>query len=479
MTPVGTISITASTTTSPQAQSRTVFTPTRYLAVAGDTPSFFVHSSFRIGPRVFLLTALVLATSTLPLATATVEPSRRFPTPTPLALMAQTSTTVPPSLDTESRHGQYEHTRQYGNASTPNGTSGLLVRCSKVLPNVRNRAFSYETSMASTGSPLTIPSGGGGTATLPMQTHTGTTSAIHTVKENTVYTLWRNPRTVLYTCAILVTLVPLYSTRASWIPFFQKERIQAQTIQILRRFQDTENETLALLQYTLGMTIWEFFGLSTIPVETAAGMVFGWKAAIASGIGKLVGAVLTFVITQVILRDRVQARLVSNPLFQLLLEQSPKRHHDDDDRSKCATPVSAKSSSSSVATVASPWQTSVCLKFSCVPELVKNCGSALLNIPLWIFMAVTVGHGWTYTALWTWTGVDAAAQLLREDGAVPVHGSNLPLQIALAMALLIGVVGSPLLMAWWIRELRRTSIANKSAKHQSQVVRNGNLYVLP
>jgi uncharacterized membrane protein YdjX (TVP38/TMEM64 family) len=333
--------------------------------------------------------------------------------------------------------------------------------------------------MASTGSPLTIPSGGGRAAALPMQTHTGTTSAIHTVKENTVYTLWRNPHTVLYTCAILVTLVPLYSTRASWIPFFQKERIQAQTIQILRRFQDTENETLALLQYTLGMTIWEFFGLSTIPVETAAGMVFGWKAAIASGIGKLVGAVLTFVITQVILRDRVQARLVSNPLFQLLLEQSPKRHHDDDDRSKCATPVSAKSSSSSVATVASPWQTSVCLKFSCVPELVKNCGSALLNIPLWIFMAVTVGHGWTYTALWTWTGVDAAAQLLREDGAVPVHGSNLPLQIALAVALLIGVVGSPLLMAWWIRELRRTSIANKSAKQQSQVVRNGNLYVLP
>jgi uncharacterized membrane protein YdjX (TVP38/TMEM64 family) len=235
---------------------------------------------------------------------------------------------------------------------------------------------------------------------------------------------------VLFASLSMASIVVLYNTRTVWLPFFNKERIQTSTIQLLERFRQG-NEKRALLQYAGGMACWEMIGLSTIPVETAAGMVFGWKGAVASGIGKLAGALAAFLVAQVFLQERLRLQLSSNPIFALLLESN----QDD----------------SSASTSRSPWQTSFCLKFSCVPELVKNCGSAVLNIPWWIFLTVTIVHGWSFTALWTWMGVDAARQLQA------TAGQNLPLQISVGIAMLIGIVGSPLLMAWWIRDLRRTA----------------------
>ena len=59
-------------------------------------------------------------------------------------------------------------------------------------------------------------------------------------------------------------------------------------------------------------------------------------------------------------------------------------------------------------------------------------------------------HGLLFTALWTSLGVDAAQRL--ENPNLPVQVS---LQLALVAAALIGLVGSPLLMAWWIRDMKQ------------------------
>jgi hypothetical protein len=126
------------------------------------------------------------------------------------------------------------------------------------------------------------------------------------------------------------------------------------------------------------------------------------------------------------------------------------------------------------------------MKFSCFPEAVKNFGSGSLLpvMKMWMFVAATVvHHGGSYTALWTWLGVDTA-QRLQYSGSSASNSSssisvnlgsvtsnnmpmlpimpmpaNVPLNVALVVAGVSGVVVSPLLMAWWLRTLKRQADA--------------------
>jgi len=68
-----------------------------------------------------------------------------------------------------------------------------------------------------------------------------------------------------------------------------------------------------------------------------------------------------------------------------------------------------------------------------------------------------------FTALWTYLGVDAAARL--ENALLP---SNIALQCSLVVAALIGLVGSPLLMAWWIRDMKQRATAPTTRKNKRQ-----------
>lgn len=235
--------------------------------------------------------------------------------------------------------------------------------------------------------------------------------------------------------AITAATALLYSQREIWMPFLDRNRIQAKTLSLLRTLQpgDTNKVSVqSLAYYAAGMAVWEFFGLTTIPVETAAGMVFGWKGAAASGAGKLTGACAAFLVGRLFL-TQVRERLLANG------------------DSKWSVLWASETSSHS------PLATAFLMKFSCFPEAVKNFGSSLLGVAPWMFVLATVLHGFVFTALWTWLGIDAAARL--ETDLLP---ANIALSAVLVLAGIVGVVVSPSLMVWWLRDLKRQ--ADKKGK---------------
>jgi uncharacterized membrane protein YdjX (TVP38/TMEM64 family) len=194
--------------------------------------------------------------------------------------------------------------------------------------------------------------------------------------------------------------------------------------------KDLETNPWSLPIYAGGMAIWELLGLSTIPVETAAGMVFGLqRGVLASGAGKLLGASAAFGLGRGLLAQYVQVKLKQNPVWSVL-NRSTEVH--------------------------APLVVGLLMKFSCFPELFKNFGSSCLNMTYTTFLTATAMHGLMFTLLWTSLGVDAAARL--ENAVLP---ANVPLQVCLVLAALIGLAGSPLLMAWWIRDMKKLADGQK------------------
>jgi hypothetical protein len=104
-----------------------------------------------------------------------------------------------------------------------------------------------------------------------------------------------------------------------------------------------------LLLYTVGFVVWEMTVGMTTPVETAAGMAFGpARGIVASGIGKVVGASLTFLLSRYIFFDKVHEKLQDNA-FLSLLEESIQE---------------------------TPLKIALLCRFSPLPEFIKNCGKS-------------------------------------------------------------------------------------------------------
>jgi uncharacterized membrane protein YdjX (TVP38/TMEM64 family) len=252
------------------------------------------------------------------------------------------------------------------------------------------------------------------------------------------------------TLLVSMIVVSLYSCRTVWLPWMDKAFIQEKTLSLLQSLRPSDPNdvvawTKAMSTYIAGMAFWEFIGMSTIPVEIAAGMVFGfWKGAAASIFGKLLGASIAFGLGRTILSSWVtqSSMLQNNPVFQLLNNNSNDNKNNHVASSSRRTPL----------------QTVFLMKFSCFPEFIKNFGSSVLPvIKPWMFLAVTLVHGGTFSLLWTWSGVDAAARL--SNAALPV---NRQLQITLLFAAFVGLVLTPAVMAWWINDLKQSSSSVKS-----------------
>ena len=170
-----------------------------------------------------------------------------------------------------------------------------------------------------------------------------------------------NPKVVAVSLVSLFFVYLLYDKRSAWLPFFNKDKIQQSTLRLLENLQpnddddDTHFYNNPLLLYTTGMMLWEAVGLSTIPVETAAGMAFGWKAARYSLAGKLLGAFLAFAVGRFVLAGSSSRLLANNPTFQQLVcaekndtkRRTTKSHHP-------------------------PLLTAFLIKFSVFPETIKN-----------------------------------------------------------------------------------------------------------
>jgi hypothetical protein len=189
-----------------------------------------------------------------------------------------------------------------------------------------------------------------------------------------------------------------------------KERLQEETLRLLKTYLEPKDGSAvwkSLTIYAAVMAAWEFLGLSTIPVETAAAMVFGWPALLASGAGKLTGASASFMVGRTLLRTWVQQQkaVQDNVVFQIL-------QHEQD-----AEPVAAAAGRykmdknkpmrpTAVVAGHSPLQTALFMKFSCFPELIKNMGSGAIlsdqKLSFSAFLLATAFHGLGFTALWTW-----------------------------------------------------------------------------
>ena len=205
---------------------------------------------------------------------------------------------------------------------------------------------------------------------------------------------------------------------------FNKEALQANVLNLLHSFH---GDWRGVVAYSCAMAVWELLGMSTIPVETAAGMVFGFKAAfLASALGKLLGALSAYALGRGVFKKFVLERTKENSVLKLI--------------------------GGSVAS--HPFRTSLLMRYSCFPEFVKNCGASLFDpIKTWMFVLSVMLHGWLYTACWTIFGVDTARRL-EQPGLPPSRLAK----FSVGWATIVGMVLTPLIMAWWIRDMQQSQL---------------------
>jgi len=84
----------------------------------------------------------------------------------------------------------------------------------------------------------------------------------------------------------LISLVILYKNFYERIP--TADALKSQLLVVLERVNN--QGIIGIMYYILVFSIYEMFGLSTVPVETISGMAFGFqKGALGSAIGKIIG----------------------------------------------------------------------------------------------------------------------------------------------------------------------------------------------
>jgi uncharacterized membrane protein YdjX (TVP38/TMEM64 family) len=238
-------------------------------------------------------------------------------------------------------------------------------------------------------------------------------------------------RFVTVSLATALSIFLVYAVYQNRELLMNKERVQEETLKLLHRLNDGSGHPgRSLAMYSVGMALWELCSLSTIPVETAAGMVFGWRAAPFSVLGKLMGAGTAFALGRTWLNRWATDRLAHNSVWKLVT--TSRRF--------------------------SPWSTAFLMKYSCFPEFVKNFGSSFLAVSPFQFAVATLIHGGSFTLLWTWWGVETTLRLQSPAD----HVASVGLKIALVVAGFVGVVATPAVMTWWISSLRQEAVARKA-----------------
>ena len=228
---------------------------------------------------------------------------------------------------------------------------------------------------------------------------------------------------IVWTTVGLVLSVLYVRNRAVVNQLFDKTVIRQTVLDLLHKV-DPESPK-GLLAYMAAFAVWEAIGLSTIPVETAAGMAFGFsRAVLGSVVGKLVGITIAFVLGRTVLQGWVRNQLQDNSVMALL-DQEVERH---------------------------PLRVATLLRYSVLPEFIVNFGSAILTpIRIWMYWAAMLVHGVPFSCLWALLGQDAALRLQPQVVVVPV---NYALRAMIVFAFVVGFL-SPLMMAWWVQSLRQ------------------------
>jgi len=190
----------------------------------------------------------------------------------------------------------------------------------------------------------------------------------------------------------------------------------------LKNINEHQGNT-GLVIYIIAFALWEGLGLTTAPIESMAGMVFGFRRAIVPNfVGKFSGALLAFGIGRVFLYDRVKAKLRDNEVMGLV-EQSIQEK---------------------------PVRMTLLMRFFPFPELVKNLALAVMPLSVLAFASATFLNQFAFSILWTLVGADAASAL--DPNAPP---SNPVLRIIVLGVAIFGIVGSPAFLALYLNALRK------------------------
>lgn len=206
---------------------------------------------------------------------------------------------------------------------------------------------------------------------------------------------------------------------------FDKDKFKSDLLETLKVVN--ESGPLGAILYVVVFAIYEAFGLPTAIVETVAGAAFGAaKGIVVNGLGKCGGAILAIILTRFFFLERVRTRFANNKIIQLV------------DQSAAAEPI----------------RTVLLLRFTPLPELVKHLALAILPISLVHVIPAVILHLFPFTILWTLVGLEAAMKL-----SASVAGENFEtstvLKVAVLATLTFGAVGSPTILALWVKKLSK------------------------
>merc|ERR1712071_685432 len=104
-----------------------------------------------------------------------------------------------------------------------------------------------------------------------------------------------------------------------------------------------------------------------------------------------------------------------------------------------------------------PIRSALFMRYSSFPQLVKNFGLAVLPLHPFIFAMAIFVHGVPYSLLWSFIGAETKNRLsIPVSGASPSSPSRLYEKL-LFFSGLFGIFGSPAIVAYWIRDMKKDS----------------------
>lgn len=188
-----------------------------------------------------------------------------------------------------------------------------------------------------------------------------------------------------------------------------------------------------LIGYAVLFMLWEMTLGITTPIETAAGVAFGAVPGIlASGSGKFLGALFTFLLARYKYAKTVRKKMERNELLSLMEESVEE----------------------------TPFRVALLCRFSPLPELVKNAGMGVLPVPKRSFIASLIIHGFSFTCLWSFMGAETA-NVLR--GGPPSSA----LKALMTGATWIGF-GAPVFIGLWIKSLKDKQKARRERESSKE-----------
>lgn len=218
-----------------------------------------------------------------------------------------------------------------------------------------------------------------------------------------------------------------------------KDEIQSYVLQLVSKIHQKGN--IGMAYYVLLLALSEFVGLTTMVVEIAGGMVYGFSTGFRlNAIGKVSGAMITYAVGRTLLYSKIKSQILQHSTAT-----SSSAKQTSDKNSKIGIILGLISNSIHHKTFAH----SLLLRFSILPQVIKNYTLSVMDpVKWWIFLFVTCLHVLPYTLLWSAVGHDSTLRLQE------ITGPNVILNAVLLFVTIFGFVGVPALTAWWIQQMR-------------------------